>query len=215
MTITTALQDPRSTDFAIQFQHRFQHHGLRANPGKVIRFTNSEQKCSVDLPMQDCGYNFGTVSVSLKFLYHDMIAILVSPWRDGWMWSVVDADTSPRHRYYVGRRHELSDPGADHVAPPAPPDPLDLVIDGVSLGNLLEVDEATCRDEGYTAKPKQEWKPTTWTVAQRAAISYHRSAELRAKISAGESADAAEWRKQRNTERRICHQVVLDCSEDL
>lgn len=83
-----------------------------------------------------------------------------------------------------------------------PPDPLDVEYDGVTLRQLLSHDEMW---------RKEAW-PDAWvakgynrpTPAQRAAVSAHRSAELRSKVEAGKRADAAR-----------ATSVVLDCAEEL
>lgn len=70
---------------------------------------------------------------------------------------------------------------ADHTASPPPvtsPDPLDVVIDGDPLRHLLACDELS-RREGYRFSP---------SLAQRAAVSAHWSAELRLKVAASDAA---------------------------
>jgi hypothetical protein len=58
-----------------------------------------------------------------------------------------------------------------------PIDPLDVVIDGLTLRELLTCDEIQRLE--YTTHPRPSWTP-----AQRAAVSAHWSAQLRAKIEA-------------------------------
>ena len=79
----------------------------------------------------------------------------------------------------------------------ASPDPLDAVIDGVTLRDLLNVD-AWARAE---ASSEARYDRQRWTPAQRAAVSTHWAAELRAKVEAGKRADR--------------ERVVLDCAEEL
>jgi hypothetical protein len=65
----------------------------------------------------------------------------------------------------------------------APPiDPLDVEYDGVKLRDLLDID-ARRRDERNPFRKL--------SLAQRAAVSAHWSAELRAKVAAGAAADKA------------------------
>lgn len=68
------------------------------------------------------------------------------------------------------------------VAPVAP-DPLDVEYDGAPLRKLLESDTAASRETNMLAR--------RFTPAQRAAVSAHWSAELRAKIAATRSTDKA------------------------
>jgi hypothetical protein len=83
--------------------------------------------------------------------------------------------------------------------PPDPVDPLDVKHDGVTLRELLDRDAANrCNDyvttirsgprTGELTRAASAWK---LTPAQRAAVSAHWSAELRAKVEASEAADAA------------------------
>lgn len=66
---------------------------------------------------------------------------------------------------------------------PAPIDPLDVEYEGLTLRELLVIDEVN----------HMEWttKPGRLTPAQRAAVSAHWSAELRAKVAASTAADKA------------------------
>jgi hypothetical protein len=88
--------------------------------------------------------------------------------------------------------------GLPPIAAAAPADPLHAVIDGVPLRQLLKNDVGRRRENVWSA---MRCAPTP---AQRAAVSAHWSAELRAKVEAGQRADA-----ERATS------VVLDCAEDL
>ncbi len=63
---------------------------------------------------------------------------------------------------------------------PSAPDPIDVVIDGVTLRSLLIFDELMRKGERANRAPSS---------AQRAAISANWSAELRAKIAASAKAD--------------------------
>lgn len=82
-----------------------------------------------------------------------------------------------------GLPYRVSEP-----APTAPVlvDPLDVEYDGVRLRRLLEGDEFNRRETSV------HWRAKTMTPAQRAAVSAHWSAALRAKIAAG--AEAERWR---------------------
>lgn len=76
--------------------------------------------------------------------------------------------------------------------PPSAPDPLDVEYDGAKLRILLERDR---RHRNEVPQPPGRDKDTRWlplTPAQRAAVSAHWSAELRAKVAA-----AAEAERQR------------------
>lgn len=53
---------------------------------------------------------------------------------------------------------------------------MDSIIDGVTLRKLIEIDEINQRHE----------IPRAWTRSQRAAVSAHWSAQLRAKVAASE-----------------------------
>lgn len=64
---------------------------------------------------------------------------------------------------------------------PKPTDPLDVIIDGVPLRDLL------ARDDMLRREPER-YRPLL-TPAQRAAVSAHWSAELRAKVAATAAAD--------------------------
>lgn len=68
-------------------------------------------------------------------------------------------------------------PGTIRHIERAPTDPLDAVIDGVTLRDLVRRDEIIQRGEA------PEYR-RDWTPAQRAAVSAHWSAELRAKVAA-------------------------------
>ncbi|HET9893264.1 MAG TPA: hypothetical protein VFQ42_22490 [Mycobacterium sp.] len=92
----------------------------------------------------------------------------------------------------------------------APPDPLDEVVDGTALRELLDQEEMRQRTE----RPRCQFEP--FTAAQRAAVSAHRSTELRARVAAGPSADAERWREGQRRERtKRGPRVVLDCAENL
>lgn len=60
-----------------------------------------------------------------------------------------------------------------------PVDPLDVEHDGVTLRDLIEIDRMH-RQESFGATQRRDW----FTPSQRAAISAHWSAELRAKVEA-------------------------------
>lgn len=68
--------------------------------------------------------------------------------------------------------------GVKFLAPQPPPNPLDAVIDGVTLRRLLMYSEMYRREE-VPASPRHVFTP-----AQRAAVSAHWSAELRARVEA-------------------------------
>jgi hypothetical protein len=87
-------------------------------------------------------------------------------------------------------------PGVVHLRKPL--NPLDVKYDDVPLCVLLERDRFN-RREHASRDPDREARPFVITPAQRAAVSAHWSAELRAKVAAS-----------RERERR---QVVLDCEE--
>lgn len=75
------------------------------------------------------------------------------------------------------------------AAASAPPDPLDAVIDGVTLGELVRVNLlAECDNAAAMSKRGG------FTTAQRAAVSAHWSAELRAKVAAAKERDRNEVR---------------------
>lgn len=84
---------------------------------------------------------------------------------------------------------------------PLPSDPLDAIIDGIALGNLLVCDE-TLRREQLPAH--RRLTRAVLTPDQRVAVSAHWSAELHARIEKARTADL---------EQRP--QVVLDCAEEL
>lgn len=67
-----------------------------------------------------------------------------------------------------------------------PIDPLDVEYDGVTLRDLIAWD-SDARHEGWAGTRQRKRS----TPAQRAAVSAHRSAELRAKVQSGEAADKA------------------------
>jgi hypothetical protein len=79
---------------------------------------------------------------------------------------------------------------------PAPVDPLDVLYDGWTLRQLLEHNEKKRREDWHLAHP--------YTPAQRAAVSAHWSAQLRAKVAASKAADAE---RERN-------RVTVDMEED-
>lgn len=73
----------------------------------------------------------------------------------------------------------------DHVPHRTPPvDPLDIQIDGVTLRDLLEIDQTRRREQDVGCIPWRNADPWTWTPAQHEAISAHWSAQLRAKVRA-------------------------------
>lgn len=91
------------------------------------------------------------------------------------------------------------DLGSDPPTFVTAPDPLDVKYDGVTLRDLISIDGlARCE-----SKPSQRER-AAYTPAQRAAVSAHWSAELRARVEAGKRADAAQ-----------ATSVVLDCAEEL
>lgn len=99
------------------------------------------------------------------------------------------------------RKHLINELQVKHAASsaaPEPPDPLDVKYDGVALRVLLEIDVCRRRESAWHAMRNG------LTDAQRAAVSAHWSAELRAKVEAGKRADAAR-----------ATSVVLDCAEEL
>jgi hypothetical protein len=75
--------------------------------------------------------------------------------------------------------------GTFYIPPDDAPtiDPLDVEYDGAPLRKLLESDQAARRELNPFA--------SCFTPAQRAAVSAHWSAQLRAKVEASEAADAA------------------------
>lgn len=76
---------------------------------------------------------------------------------------------------------------AEMIAAAKPVDPLDVMYDGVTLRVLLERDR-----QRRTEDPATAWKSHVRpSPAQRAAVSTHWSAELRAKVEASAKADAA------------------------
>lgn len=89
-----------------------------------------------------------------------------------------------------------------------PSDPLDVLIDGSSLRELIAAADLIDRED---IDPFEfDWAQwSDFSPAQRTAISAYRSAELRARIASGPSADAAAWRKSQQP------QVWLDCAEEL
>lgn len=90
-----------------------------------------------------------------------------------------------------------------------PRDPLDVVIDGITLGTLLVCSERTRREN---TSGWRQGAPHTWTAAQRAAVSAHWSTELRAKVAAGPSSDAEQWRRERAAAKHE-PQVVVDLED--
>lgn len=75
-------------------------------------------------------------------------------------------------------------------------DPLDVEYDGVPLRDLLDLRECVNREQDLGAGtecsiPWRNADPWTWTPAQRAAVSAHWSAQLRAKVRASDAADKA------------------------
>lgn len=87
--------------------------------------------------------------------------------------------------------------------PPAPPDPLDVKIDGVTLRMLLYRDSVRRRKEFIDTEYEHDPGLRQLTPAQRAAVSAHWSAQLRAKVAAS---DVAEAERERN-------RVVVDMED--
>lgn len=104
--------------------------------------------------------------------------------------TVVD-ENCPKDRAYVIQTSFcpitlVSEQGTLSATPAVPPaDPLDVVIDGKPLRVLLDIDELL-RTEESGAKP--HWL----TPAQRAAVSAHWSAQLRAKVEASREAERSQ-----------------------
>lgn len=89
--------------------------------------------------------------------------------------------------------------GIADLGPSAPVDPIDVEYDGVTLRDLLAMRQCIDRERDIGAGslcsiPWRNADPWTWTPAQRAAVSAHWSAELRAKVARGEAADRARER---------------------
>lgn len=96
----------------------------------------------------------------------------------------------------------LSDADKRHAAyqsglPPAPVDPLDIKIDGETLRSLLRRNEEYQRNETQDGPVRDD----AFTLAQRLAISFRWSAELRAKVRASEAAA-----KEREVSVRYCEE---------
>lgn len=106
---------------------------------------------------------------------------------------VADPDC-PVDAPYLTKDLKLANPVWIAQQQQAPTDPLDVEYDGVTLRLLLEQEEM----RQLTERPRSQFEP--FTLAQRAAISAHWSAELRARV------DAA---KQKERE-----QVVSEYEED-
>lgn len=83
-------------------------------------------------------------------------------------------------------------------------DPLDIEYDGVRLFKLLEIDERQ-RQERHAGARQGLGMP--FTPAQRAAVSAHWSAQLRAKVQASAKADAERERT------RVTCDTWSDCDE--
>lgn len=102
----------------------------------------------------------------------------------------VDPPKDPQQDAFEFRMHSYIGIGptiqGTFYIPPDPVDPLDVKHDGVTLRELLRVNERECRDGKLDGGPMLPLTPV-----QRAAVSAHWSAELRAKIAASEAADAA------------------------
>jgi hypothetical protein len=81
-------------------------------------------------------------------------------------------------------------------------DPLDAVVDGETLRNMLARAEQHAMEEHQTRVGARS--SALFTAPQREALSAHWSAELRRKVAASKAADDA--RRPR---------VVLDCAEDM
>lgn len=87
------------------------------------------------------------------------------------------------------------------VPAPAPaPDPLDKMVDGWPLRQLLHMDERARHGENVISRESRR----AFTPAQREAVSAHWSAQLRAKVAAS---DAAAKSRDRN-------QVVLEADPE-
>lgn len=71
--------------------------------------------------------------------------------------------------------------------------PLAEIYDGVSLRELVQYDWARSREMSSNGTPAQRGR---FTPAQRAAISAHWSAQLRAKVAASKAADAERERNR-------------------
>ena len=80
------------------------------------------------------------------------------------------------------------------VGVPSLVDPLDAVIDGMTLRRLLELDTARRREQDLRSIPYG--LSDLFTAAQREAVSAHWSAELRAKVAAAKAADAERERNR-------------------
>lgn len=94
-----------------------------------------------------------------------------------------------------GRHYGFAcDPKCDPIARPATVDPLDAVIDGCSLRELLRADESNRREFALATSVGPVRVRASITPAQRAAISAHWSAELRAKVAAAKERDRNEVR---------------------
>jgi hypothetical protein len=114
------------------------------------------------------------LELQLQVLQRQMAAAAASAW-----WP-----TFPKR----GGQHEPPPPvrfpcstlGWDPSARPAPVDLLDVKYDGVTLRRLLELDEADRRE----VIVRRVGLEAMCTPAQRAAVSAHWSAELRAKVAA-------------------------------
>lgn len=95
------------------------------------------------------------------------------------------ADSAVPHGQIETRQWKCSDPTCACHRPPTV-DPLDVEIDGVKLRVLLEWDEIGRREARHFS-----WDEGNFTPAQRAAVSAHWSAQLRAKVEASRKDDAA------------------------
>jgi hypothetical protein len=89
---------------------------------------------------------------------------------------VIGDPCAPADKFYIVANGTVK----GYPVPKAPPDPLDALIDGVALRRLLEMDERKRREHIVGA---------IITPAQRAALSVHWSAQLRAKVAASAEAD--------------------------
>ncbi len=78
--------------------------------------------------------------------------------------------------------------------PPKPISPLDVEYDGVKLRTLIDGDAFNRQEQG-----RGVWKAKAMTFDQRAAVSAHWSAQLRARIAASKSAEV-----QRERDRITC-----------
>ena len=95
---------------------------------------------------------------------------------------VTSDDMEPRDMAHYREPPTIETPWL-RLDPAQCPDPLDFVYDGITLRNLLDIDQRDQREEGGPRRRARR------TEAQRAAVSAHWSAQLRAKISASKQAE--------------------------